>query len=220
MRYSASVDWRTDAGSERGICRTSPARSRDLRSGQEGPYRRHELERAVSIGGRIVKHNDKPQDIVAMDFDRLTLVMGEKGGKQYAPVNPAATIVAVKGAEVESKPQKGGAFRAALKAFGLIKDDASKADMSDIIEDATERAKRSALFDLIYSFENDVWTVINSELFSADARIEAFLELAGDVFAEKCAALEAAVKAGARHSKEDKADIQTTHDKLGKAIRR
>lgn len=164
-----------------------------------------------------------------MDFDRLTLVMGEKGGRQFAPVNSAATIVAVKGGEVESKPQKGGAFRAALKAFGLIKDDASKADMSDIIEDATDRAKRSALFDLIYSFENDVWTVINSELFSAEARIEAFnsavdnfssafLELAGDVFAEKCAAIEAAVKAGTR-SKENKADIQSTHDKLGKAIK-
>lgn len=41
------------------------------------------------------------RDVEAMAFDRVTLVMGQRAGKSTVPVNPEASIVAVKAAGAE-----------------------------------------------------------------------------------------------------------------------
>jgi hypothetical protein len=42
------------------------------------------------------------RDVNAMSFDRVTLVMGQRAGKSMAPVNPEASVIAVKAAGSES----------------------------------------------------------------------------------------------------------------------
>jgi hypothetical protein len=170
-----------------------------------------------------MKHNYTPKQVEEMSFDRLTLVMGQKGGKRFAPVNPAAEIVACKGSEVGTLERVLGAVKG---VFGAE----SKADKAadDDIEDLLEQTTRSALYNAVWTLSDGISSIINAPGFDDAARkvaIDAFIEAAvlqiteisGTLFTEKAMEFAQAQKAGKRHSKADAAAIADAHKHVTKA---
>jgi hypothetical protein len=107
-----------------------------------------------------------------MHFETITFVFEELGGKAYAPVNPAATIVACKGGPVKNPITT--ALTGAFERLGLatkskpVDASAPAAEQTDAAkasaEEALENAGYSALFNLLYNLEWDVSAISNAGL--------------------------------------------------------
>jgi hypothetical protein len=180
-----------------------------------------------------LKHNATPQDVEQLSFDRLTFVFGERDGKKSKPINPEATIVAVKGAVVPSDANASvgdmiaSAVKAGLKAVGIGKKDDDETD--DRIEQAVENSIRSAMYDAVWSFQCDLGCIVDAPYVDDQAKKDAIdkvcadfglvmARFAGELLSEKCVSIDTAQKAGARHNKKDAADVKTAHANVGKAL--
>lgn len=149
-----------------------------------------------------MKNNATNMRIDEMHYDRLTLVFGEYAGKAHAPVNPAATIVAVKGGPVENPITT--ALAGALERLGLAKKSAPASKAT--ADEAIENAGLSALFNLLYNLECDTYSMVGAGLDDAAKKAavtalvasfyEAALSLIGSIFTEKSMAIDAAQKSG------------------------
>jgi chemotaxis protein histidine kinase CheA len=85
-----------------------------------------------------MKDNSTPLDILDMDFNTITFA-GEQGGKRFSPVNPHATLLAIKGAEVsmaDPTTKKTGFFQRIGAAFGglFANEEARKGYFTDYSE--------------------------------------------------------------------------------------
>jgi hypothetical protein len=85
-----------------------------------------------------MKDNNTPLDILDMDFNTITFA-GEQGGKRFSPVNPHATLLAIKGAEVsmtDPTTKKTGFFQRIGAAFGglFANEEARKGYFTDYSE--------------------------------------------------------------------------------------
>jgi hypothetical protein len=163
------------------------------------------------------------KDVEKMSFDKLTLVLGESNGKKFQPMNPEATLVALKSGEVGDP--------SVLDKIKSLLGMASKAekDSDEVAKDALRSANLSAMYDETWKLTSDIQAALTAAGFDDDARKDAIdevisqhaialAEFAANYMAVKCEEFELAKKAGARHNEQDLADVKATHEQVGKAI--
>lgn len=173
-----------------------------------------------------MKQNDTALDVTQMGFERLTLVMqNREAGKAFAPINPEAVIIGVKAAATPTAP--GSVLERAIAA---VKAQFAKKDtVEEIVDQAIDWAKRDAMYDLIWSFYYQLGAVLDVPAVDVDAKRAAVDALcaefgpkmaifAGSLIAEKAASRTTALKAGARHNKQDAADVAQAHAQVTEAI--
>jgi len=165
----------------------------------------------------------------------LSLIFKSFGGKEWAPRNPEARLLSVKGATDESRREKSFLGDLWEKVTGLVSSKAASAD--DALRNAINYASYDVLGSLVYQLQWDLYAVftLDDDVFSPDQKKEAVQRVFDGFTAEiakilplflgeadlSALASKCAEKAGARHSQGDKTAIdaiEKAHKKMTKHL--